>query len=338
METAFNEVKTLIHQGRGFLRKIAGADLSGAFVYWKPRTGEYAVAMRSEEARRKEASYRKELYQCGCLPFTTFDPSVNESSGWVLLKHPDSYSPASNFKKRAAATLDTPAKLSLAGMLIGGAFGTGKALLWDDPVAGEDEFGFPIIRTWGQALKDAAKSAMLWGAVGTAPGLLTSLGRYSMTRPLYADGRRGPSDVGYWSSFFNSPDILKKKSPAYNENTARFEKRSSVFKPVESSDVINVDAFNRTIWNDAGYGVIDPDNALLLTSTMEASKKGRSPFVTPGAIVGTLINAGIGYATAGVIGKTLGALNMCPPETQAALRNIGIWGGVLNGLGNQIRQ
>lgn len=336
MNREFNKIAHLVRQGRRFFKKIANVDLDGAFVYWKPETGCYAVAMRTKEAAAREAVYRHELYKCGCLPFTVFDNTADESSGWVLLRYPESYSPAETFKKHAAATINTPAGLSLAGMLIGGTLGAGKALLYDDPIVDVDEYGFPIMRSWGTALKDAAKSALVWGGLGTTPGLLASLGRYSATRPRYLDGTRGPSDVGYWSSFTDSPDELRSKSEAYRENTAKY-KQASVFRPLENSNVINVDAFNRTIWNDTGYGIIDPDNALLLTSTMEASKKGRSPFVTPGAIVGTLINAGIGYATAGIVGKTLGALNMCPPETQAELRNIGIWGGVLNGLGNQLR-
>lgn len=341
METAFNEVKTLIRQGRQFFHKIAEADLEGAFVYWKPRTGEYAVALRSDEARQKEASYRKELYRCGCLPFTVFTDSADEDSGWVLLRHPRSYSAISNFRKRAAATLDTPAKLALAGMLLGGAAGAGKALLWDPPYR-EYEDGTVRSRTWGEAIRDTARSALLYGGLSAAPGLIAGLLRRADTRTRYTDGTRGGYEAGWWDTFTKTPEDLEKISPSYRITRERYGAASSVkqagiLEPIRDSDVIHVDAFNRAIWNDAGYGIVDPDNALLLTSTMEAAKKGRSPFVTPGAIVGTLINAGIGYATAGVIGKTLGALNMCSPETQAQLRNIGIWGGVLNGLGNQIR-
>ena len=113
--------------------------------------------------------------------------------------------------------------------------------------------------------------------------------------------------------------------------------KSGMFDIPEPTDsLIHVDNFNRVVWDDAANGAVTPDNALLVTSTLNASRPTGTSMITPGAVVGTLINAGVGYATAGAVGKALGAMNLISPAGQQTLRNIGMWGGMINGIGNAI--
>ena len=86
----------------------------------------------------------------------------------------------------------------------------------------------------------------------------------------------------------------------------------------------------------AATGAVTPNNALIVTSTLNASRPTGTSMITPGAVVGTLINAGVGYATAGAVGKALGAMNLISPAGQQTLRNVGMWGGMINGIGNAI--
>lgn len=231
-----------------------------------------------------------------------------------------------NFRKHAA--MDTPAKLSLAGALAGGGLG-GAWSLWNTSGLG---------LTWKDWLRLAGKPALIGAGIGSLAGPAQALAHSWQTAPEHGD-----SQVGFWRALGMTSDDLEKASPVYahkqNLNRARRAARGRVKKSslgglvTDNSSLISVDNFNRAVWDDVNSGYTTPDNALLVTSTMNASGSG---LVTPGAVIGTLVNAGVGYATAGVIGKTLGALNMVSPSGQNKLKEIGIWGGIINGVGNAI--
>ena len=138
-------------------------------------------------------------------------------------------------------------------------------------------------------------------------------------------------------------DVLPFHEPQFRGDAQATEKawgprvKSGMFDIPEPTDsLIHVDNFNRVVWDDAANGAVTPDNALLVTSTLNASRPTGTSMITPGAVVGTLINAGVGYATAGAVGKALGAMNLISPAGQETLRNIGMWGGMINGIGNAI--
>ena len=109
-------------------------------------------------------------------------------------------------------------------------------------------------------------------------------------------------------------------------------------KPAEWVDTIGsipVNAFNETTWVDASRGRTPMEAAGFVTNTLnQTGKRVGSNFVTPGQVINTMVNAGIGYGTAWLAGKTLGALAGVSPATQKKLCEIGTWGGVLGGISN----
>jgi len=333
---AAEDIAQLIHKGRKYQEKLAGANLAGAFVYWKPETGEFSVRVTGRRQREKRAFYSQELYASGNLPFSSFRDDTNEENGWVLLQHPYSYRPAEQLKKYASF-IDTPAKLSLTGALLGGGALFGKSLYdtWDLPVP------------FKYKLRHALKPTLIAGGVGLLPGLAAGALHSYQTRPVLEDGTRARRpEVGFFRAMGMTEDELKDASPTYAvkkevEEARRqaFGKRAEVnaFGALErDASLINVDTFNRAIWDDTQSGWIQPDNALLVSSTLEASRPNNSPFTTPTAVMGTLVNAGIGWATSAVVGKTLGALSILSPAGEQKLREIGTWGGIIDGLGGSL--
>ena len=98
---------------------------------------------------------------------------------------------------------------------------------------------------------------------------------------------------------------------------------------------INVNDFNQEIWADASRGQTPIQSAGFVSNTLnQTANRVGSGLVTPGQVINTMINAGIGYGTAWLAGKTLGALAGVSPETQHKLQEIGTWGGILGGIGN----
>ena len=109
------------------------------------------------------------------------------------------------------------------------------------------------------------------------------------------------------------------------------------YSSIEPICDINVNAFNQEIWADASRGRT-PTEAAGIVSDKKKKKKRRvgSNFVSPGQIIDTMVNAGIGYGTAWLAGKTLGAMAGLSDEAQEKLQQIGTWGGIMQGIGNSI--
>ena len=330
------EVAALVHKGRQYQRKLASLTLEDTRIYWKPATGEFAVRFEPSVSQEKRAAFRKELRAAGVLPFTTENNAADERSGWVLVSGPAGYSHLPELRKYASF-LDTPAKLTLAGVLLGGAGGAGVSLL----------------RSNGRrrkSLQERLRHALAYGAVGAGigalPGATAGVARSYQTRPYLPGGYRASQpEVNTWDALFMTERQLERASPTYRMRSeinkiqdSAFKKRASMFGELEpDGSLIQVDTFNRTIWDDTKNGWIEPDNAMLVSTALDVSRPANSPFTTPGQVATTLVNAGIGYVTAGVIGKTLGALGALSPAGEAKLRDIGMWGGMINSVGNAIR-
>lgn len=100
---------------------------------------------------------------------------------------------------------------------------------------------------------------------------------------------------------------------------------------------INVNAFNQEIWADAYRGRTPTEAAGIVSNTLNSTKKRfGSNFVSPGQVIDTMVNAGIGYGTAWLAGKTLGAMAGLSENAQEKLQQIGTWGGIMQGIGNSI--
>ena len=330
------------------LTKVAGAALAriqdfsvkNVFVYWHPGMDKYAVFSVAGDSHAKLNSARKELCKCGVLHRSILgDTSCTEENGWIPLIWPEGYSPM----RKCARLTNTPAQLSYVGGLAGATLG-GLWSLWQDR-----KLKLPF------AVK--LRNAILPMAIGTGIGVLPGIGQgimyRGMTRKKNSDGNYTDPEVGFLEAMFSSEADLNRKSPVFRArksvgdawdelNTLPMKKTSSAesyaFGPLDTgnSSVIHVDNFNRVVWDDADNGFTHPENALLVSSALNASRPTGSAFVTPGAVMGTLVNAGIGWATAGVIGKTLGALGGLSEASQSKLREIGAWGGIINGVGQSM--
>lgn len=97
---------------------------------------------------------------------------------------------------------------------------------------------------------------------------------------------------------------------------------------------IPVSAFNQSIFNTPGMNqnaITNIPNTLNATQTIT-----NAPWVSPAQVAGTLVNAGIGAATGAVIGKTIGALCGISPQTYNTIKNMGMYAGMMNTMGNAI--
>lgn len=340
---ASRNIQGIISSGRPYAQKLAGLDLPDVFVYWHPQTLKYAVAIPYGNAMEKKAQCEREFKKAGIEPL--YSLVACEDTGWVPIHWPEGYSPLRRVKKYASA-IETPAQLAVAGGFLGGTAGT-LISLWKN--SENDKM------TFAEKMREAMTPALIGTGIGILPGIYQGVSHSRQTRPIKEDGTFGPAEVGFFKALGMNEQDLIKNSPTYalnyknnttmgealdpNNSVVRRKKRGSVkessFQPLATGDghLINVDSFNRVVWDDTKNGFTQPENALLVTSAVSAARPCGSALVTPGAVIGTLVNAGIGYATAGVIGKTLGAMGALSPPAQQKLMELGTWGGMINGIG-----
>lgn len=360
---ARNDIKELLETGKGYYEKIQRAvpfmkeAADKVFIYWKPETGEYAVRLKNPNASNREAIEKDaalSLHKAGCSVISEFDDNAGEDKGMVCVHHPKSYKPFVALNKYAS-WIDTPGKLALTGALLSGlGYGTYS---WFMPNKGDGTDGPGGKQDpWTAAMRGLGYGALF----GSIPGLLSGLSYGSL-----ANGEAG----GFFDWMKTKYSDMRSKSPSFNksiedakatvtrmplsqtalEKNSAFDSGASQWlnamspakiMPLDLSrhKVVNVDAFNRITWDAAVDGTVSNNNALLTSGILDTtSAREKSNFVSPFGIAKTLVNAGIGYATGAVIGKTLGAMGMVSKDTQNKLREMGTWGGLLQGVGNTIR-
>ena len=148
-------------------------------------------------------------------------------------------------------------------------------------------------------------------------------------------GQHTMSTLDRW--FSQGSDYYTDPVVQYNMKADQ-ERRNKFYKTSEwVTDIghIPVNAFNETTWVDASRGRTPMEAAGFVTNTLnQTGRRVGSNLVTPGQVINTMVNAGIGYGTAWLAGKTLGAMAGVSPETQKKLCEIGTWGGMLGGISN----
>ena len=103
---------------------------------------------------------------------------------------------------------------------------------------------------------------------------------------------------------------------------------------------IPVAQFNNAMWNDVRKGMTNgfdthtpPQYAAATTGLMSGiSANNNSPIIRPIDVVTGIASAGVGLATAHVVGKTLSALAGLTPAGQNKLQDMGLWGGMMHAI------
>lgn len=335
-EIASKDIERLLITGKAYAQNIGRAvDMmktaaDHSFIYWKPETGTYAIKVKPEF--QKEAFIA--LHKAGIGGLTELDNNADERSGWVCVHHPRSYSAFKNLNKYASWT-DSAGKLALTGALLAGLGWGGYKFLMPS-----EEYG----KSWKGRLENAKDAAIPAALLGLIPGLVTGFNigtKFGGDTPFYKAFTTKFDDLPTISRNYSNRKLqeeidLQKENPGWKK-AGSFD---YIMGPLDLSktDVVKVDAFNRLTWDATKDGTLDHRNAMLTSGILNTTKERTgSGLVSPFNIAGTLVNAGIGYATAGVIGKTLGAMGMMSNSGQQKLREMGAWGGLLQGVGNCIR-
>jgi len=178
-------------------------------------------------------------------------------------------------------------------------------------------------------------------------------GEFDEHKAMLGYGSEAEAERAYLRNFpegWGGLGSIRAMSPAEFEAWARPSKEASDGATGLFTPSIPVDAFNQVVWNDA-WGAGNAFGARPAHGTAE-SPLGTSPQVAA-AVSGVLAGAGAARgsdrvspwdvaaaagAAAGkgwlgglVLGRTVGALAGLPPESQAKLRDAGLWGGLLAG-------
>lgn len=216
------------------------------------------------------------------------------------------------------------------------------------------------------------KHPLVYAALGSLPGLVQASVQYGKAYTDSSNFKNLPSSLDsklHWlDPLTMDNEQLKEKSPVYRTNVKKMlndltdyfdiektdyddpankpeksldkkfkrEKAAALYKAAIGWNTPNVpvNAFNQSIFNTPGMNqnaMTNIPNTLNATQTMTGA-----PWVSPAQIAGTLVNAGIGSATGAVIGKTIGALCGISPQTYNTIKNMGMYAGMMNTMGNTI--
>ena len=209
---------------------------------------------------------------------------------------------------------------------------------------------------------NALRRPLLFALLGATPGLLQGSLQYTGSigdKGLKHINPKLDSSLEWYEPFTLDQKELMSKSPVYNSHIKSLIHNYRLdtkyddprMKPEESLDRkfskkaalspitpnIPVGAMTNSIYNNAGCMIGAPTrnipNALYATQNRVGTG-----LVSPAQVTNTLVNAGIGYATGSVIGKTLGALCGISPQTYNTLQRTGMYAGMINTLNNAIQR
>jgi hypothetical protein len=231
-------------------------------------------------------------------------PASNEP--WVLVKSAitvgDVMSPLGPITGYKPFSFDSqdgprPAASALAGGLIGGGLGYGGGSLL--------EWLMPGTFSRGSA---KTRGALIGSLLGAAPGAMG----------MALNVSNGGSAFGKAAALMETCKIVL----GDNELPNLAKEAALIFKPID------VDRFNSAIWNDPLTS--PPVQAFTSGLVSGAGVIRNSDVVTPMDVTRMAVGMGTGYASATLVGKTLGALAGLSPEAQKTIQQAGVWSGLLN--------
>lgn len=224
-----------------------------------------------------------------------------------------------------------PLAATLAGGLLGGAAGYGVGALAEQFLP-EEEFERGRLR----------RNAAIVGALGgSIPGIMGGIDNLRTNKTPEGDLRLGAlTDRLPWlekqSRFTKISQDIKKILPEealeLNELWTKYADEAGAML----QNPINVDQFNRVIWNDlrGQGGFTEPSLAAATTGLLQATSLslGGANLVTPFDVGRLAMGMGSGYLSGMIVGKTLGALAGLRPEAQRQLQQSSQWSGLLSNV------
>ncbi len=211
----------------------------------------------------------------------------------------------------------TPLASTLAGGLLGAGLGYGTGWL-GEKILGKDVLEPGRLRRLG---------AILGGGVGALPGAY--LGSVGMR--LNAEDGKSPAKA--WiepNALFgkaSSREMLEDLDEIL-EDTEPGLRKSADFAGADYADIIPVDAFNRTVWQDPNTPVgIRAATTGLIESASQS--RGGINLISPMDIGRVAIGMGAGMVSGMTVGRVLGALAGLTPGAQNTLKQTGMWSGAL---------
>jgi hypothetical protein len=119
-----------------------------------------------------------------------------------------------------------------------------------------------------------------------------------------------------------------------------FNQQQQSSLPPMYQPTVPVAQFNNAMWNDVRKGMTNgfdthtpPQYAAATTGLMSGiSTNNNSPIIRPIDVVTGIASAGVGLATAHIVGKTLSALAGLTPAGQNKLQDMGLWGGMMHAI------
>lgn len=176
--------------------------------------------------------------------------------------------------------------------------------------------------------------ATLGGIAGVAPAALWAHINHITDRPLNS------------GELLNHPVVPNEPSPTVEKFSEYFHEQfghhelGQDYKAAMTSftgamnPTLNVDAFNRVIWEDplVANRLPAPVQSAASGLVTAASQAAGSPFITPSDIGRVTLGMGSGYVSGALVGKALGLLMGMPQQTQNQLKNVGMWAGIVKSV------
>lgn len=171
------------------------------------------------------------------------------------------------------------------------------------------------------------------GTLGAMGGVGLGLGNaYARARAMGPD--KSMLDGLFISSHAVPPYMQEKQSFDFAENPLA-PGGTGLFAPK-----IPVPQFNAMVWSDVQKGMrnpygmhTDPAIGAATTGMMNGfASQARSSIISPATVINGIASAGVGLATANIVGRALSALAGLTPEAQNKLQDMGLYGGMLHAI------
>ena len=287
-----------------------------AEVTWEdvPQTAvKYAVATADLFEFLAKEPYEGDIWaspETGALKYAALGDFPGPDEPWVLVKSSatvgDVMSVAGPFLNQTAFPFDDPktGPRPIASALAGGLLGAGLGYAG----GGLAEWLMP-----GTFSRGAAKTrgALLGAILGSTPGNMGIIGNHLQGKSIFDKAASLQKTCEL---------VLGDDYPAESIQ----KEAALIFKPIQ------VDQFNEAIWRDPNTP--PPIQAMTCGLVSGAGTIRNSELISPVDITRMAAGMGSGYASATLVGKTLGVLAGLSPDAQKALQQAGLWSGFLQSV------